>query len=140
MGRILAFDYGKKRTGIAVTDPLKIIPGGLTTVPTSKVFDFLSDYMNKESVESFVVGCPRKTDNSPSDNYSRVLTFVKKLKELYPQKEIILYDERFTSVLAHQTMIDSGLPKMKRQDKALVDEISATIILKDYMESKSFKL
>ena len=136
MGRILSIDYGKKRTGIAVTDTLKLIANGLCTVETSTLLDFLADYMKKEDVERIVVGLPKQTNGEPSENMKRVEPFVNRLKKLYPNLPIEYFDERFTSVLAHQAMLDGGLKKKQRQDKGLVDEISATIILQGYMESK----
>ena len=136
MGRILSIDYGKKRTGIAVTDTLKLIANGLCTVETSTLLDFLADYMKKEDVERIVVGLPKQTNGEPSENMKRIEPFVNRLKKLYPNLPIEYFDERFTSVLAHQTMLDGGLKKKQRQNKGLVDEISATIILQGYMESK----
>lgn len=136
MGRILAIDYGKKRTGIAVTDPLQLIAGGLTTVETKTLYDFLADYMAKEDVERIIVGLPKQPNGEPSENMKRVEPFVNRLRKLYPGLPIEMYDERFTSVLAHQTMLDSGIGQKARRDKALVDKIAATIILEDYMESK----
>lgn len=136
MARILSIDYGKKRTGLAVTDPLQIIAGGLTTVATHTLFDFLKDYISKESVELIVVGEPKQTNGMPSENLVRVMQFVNRWRKLYPNVPMRLYDERYTSVLAHQTILDSGLRKKARQKKALVDEISATIILQSYLESK----
>lgn len=136
MARILSIDYGKKRTGLAVTDPLQIIAGGLTTVATHTLFDFLKDYISKESVELIVVGEPKQTNGMPSENLARVMHFVNRWRKLYPNVPMRLYDERYTSVLAHQTILDSGLRKKARQKKALVDEISATIILQSYLESK----
>lgn len=132
--RILSIDYGKKRTGIAVTDPLQIIPGGLATVSTSELYDFLLDYISREPVERIVIGEPRQTNGQPSENMARVQQFVNRWRKHQPQIPIEYYDERFTSVLAHQTMIDAGLRKKARQNKELVDEISATIILRDYLE------
>ena len=116
MARILSIDYGRKRTGIAVTDPLQIIAGGLATVSTSELFDWLQQYVSREEVERIVIGEPRQPNGQPSENLQRV--------------------QRFTSVLAHQAMLDGGLRKKARQDKALVDEISATIILEDYLRSR----
>ncbi len=136
MARILAIDYGKKRTGIAVTDPLQIIAGGLATVDTSKLFDFLNDYIKKETVEAIVVGEPRQPNGKPSENLSRVMQFVERWQKIHPEIPVELYDERFTSVIAHQAMIDGGLRKKARADKALVDEISATIILEDYQRRR----
>lgn len=136
MGRLLSIDYGKKRVGIAVSDTLQIIANGLTTVATPQLFDFLREYFAKESVEKIIVGKPMQTNGQPSENLQRVTAFVNKFRQLYPQMVVEWYDERYTSVLAHQAMIDGGLGKKARQNKALVDEISATIILRDYMESK----
>ena len=136
MARILSIDYGKKRTGLAVTDPLQIIAGGLATVSTSELFDYLQGYIAREEVERIVIGEPRQPNGQPSENLQRVQEFVNRWRKAVPQIPIEFYDERFTSVLAHQAMIDGGLKKKARQDKALVDEISATIILQDYMRSK----
>lgn len=135
MGRLLAIDYGTKRTGIAVSDSLKIIANGLTTVKTHLLFDFLRDYIAKEQVDCIVVGLPKQMNNEYSENMKYVRPFVEKLKKIYPNIPVEYYDERFTSALAHQAMIDGGLKKKDRQNKALVDEISATIILQDFMES-----
>ncbi len=140
MARIVSVDYGRKRTGIAVTDPLQLIANGLVTVSTSELFTFLSDYVNREQVERIVVGEPRQPDGTPSENMERVKQFVNRWRKAMPQIPIEFYDERFTSVLAHRTMIDAGLGKKRRQDKALVDEISATIILQSYMESRKFNV
>lgn len=134
--RILSIDYGKKRTGIAVTDPLQIIANGLVTVATSELLQFLKDYCSKEEVETIVIGEPRQPNGQPSENLQRVRSFAGNLKNHLPGIEIVFYDERFTSVLAHRTMIDAGLHKKDRQNKSLVDEISATIILQDYLEQK----
>lgn len=136
MGRILSIDYGKKRTGIAVTDPLKIIAGGVTTVATADLVKYLTDYIARENVERVIIGEPKQNDGTPSENMSRITPFVNRWKKLFPNIPIELYDERFTSVLAHRAMIDGGLSKKARQNKALVDEISATIILESYLESK----
>lgn len=133
MARILSIDYGKKRTGIAVTDPLQLIAGGLATVSTSELFDYLKRYVASEEVECIVIGEPRQPNGQPSENLARVQQFVNRWRKAVPAIPIEYYDERFTSVLAHQAMIDGGLKKKARQDKALVDEISATIILQDYM-------
>lgn len=140
MSRILAIDYGKKRTGIAVTDILQIIANGLTTIPTTQLTEFLMDYVQKESVERIIVGHPKQMNNEDSENMKRITPFVNMLRKKLPHIPIELVDERFTSVLAHQAMIDGGLKKKDRQNKALVDEISATIILQSYLESKKFKL
>ena len=136
MGRILAIDYGKRRTGIAVTDPLQLIANGLTTVDTKTLYDFLADYMQREDVERIVVGLPKQNDGSPSENMCRIEPFVNRLRKLYPTLPIEMYDERFTSVLAHQTMLASGIGRMARRNTALVDKIAACIILEDYLESK----
>ena len=140
MGRILAIDYGKKRTGIAVTDILQIIANGLTTVPTQDLMDFLLKYVEKEPVERIIVGHPKQMNNQDSENMKRIIPLVNQLKKKLSQIPIELVDERFTSVLAHQAMLDGGLRKKARQDKALVDEISATIILQSYLESKKFNI
>lgn len=137
MARILSIDYGKKRTGLAVTDPLQLIAGGLATVATSELFTFLQDYTRREQVERIVIGEPRQPNGQPSENLQRVMQFVSRWRKAMPDIPIELYDERFTSVLAHQAMIDAGLHKKARQDKALVDEISATIILQDYMRART---
>ena len=136
MARILSIDYGKKRTGLAVTDPLQIIAGGLATVATSELFDFLKAYIAREQVEMIVIGEPRQPNGQPSENLARVQQFVNRWRKAVPEVPIQYYDERFTSVLAHQAMLDGGLKKKARQNKGLVDEISATIILEDFMRSK----
>ncbi len=138
MSRIMAIDYGKKRTGLAVTDPAQIIANGLTTVETSKLIEFITNYTAKEPVERFVVGYPTQTTGEASENLQRVQAFVNTLKKKFPSIPINMVDERFTSVLAHRTMLDGGVKKKDRQNKALVDEISATIILQSYMESNKF--
>lgn len=140
MSRLLSIDYGKKRTGIAVSDPLQIIANGLTTVESSKLFEFLEDYLKKEEVESIIVGLPKQLNGQPSENMKRIEPFVNRLKKLYPKINIEYFDERFTSKLAHQAMIDGGLKKQDRRNKELVDEISATIILQGYMESRRLRL
>lgn len=136
MARILSIDYGKKRTGLAVTDPLQIIAGGLTTVATCDLFQYLKDYIASEPVERIIIGEPRQPNGQPSENLQRVMQFVNRWRKAVPAVPIELFDERFTSVLAHQAMLDGGLKKKARQNKALVDEISATIILQDYMRSR----
>ncbi|MBR0187655.1 MAG: Holliday junction resolvase RuvX [Prevotella sp.] len=136
MARILSIDYGKKRTGLAVTDPLQIIAGGLATVATSQLFEYLQAYIAREQVEMIVIGEPRQPNGEPSENLARVQQFVNRWRKAIPQVPIQYYDERFTSVLAHQAMIDGGLKKKARQNKGLVDEISATIILEDYLRSR----
>ena len=136
MARILAIDYGNKRTGIAVTDPLQIIANALTTVHTKDLLDFLKDYLMKEEVEVIVVGEPKQMNNQPSEVEKQITPFVKKLKSTFPQKQIERVDERFTSLMAQRSMIEMGLKKRERQNKATVDEISATIILQTYLENK----
>ncbi len=137
MPRILSIDYGKKRTGLAVTDPLQIIANGLTTVETKNLFDFLLQYVKKEGVERIVIGKPTQPNGQPSENLARVENFVNRWRKACPDVPIEYYDERFTSVLAHRAMIDGGVKKKeRRENKGLVDEISATIILQDYMNSK----
>ena len=136
MSRILSIDYGRKRTGLAVTDPLQIIAGGLATVATSELFEWLQAYIAREPVERIVIGEPRQPNGEPSENLARVQQFVNRWRKAVPSIPIDYYDERFTSVLAHQVMIDGGLHKKARQNKGLVDEISATIILEDYMRSR----
>ena len=136
MGRILSIDYGVRRTGLAVTDPLKIIAGGLTTVETRQLLKFLQDYVGREPVERFVVGLPKQTNGKDSDNLPRIRQFVAQLNKTLPDIPVEMWDERYTSVLAHQTMLMSGIGKKARQNKALVDEISATIILQGWMEAR----
>ncbi|MCF6295536.1 MAG: Holliday junction resolvase RuvX [Flavobacteriaceae bacterium] len=136
MARILAIDYGLKRTGIAVTDELQIIASGLTTVATKELIPFLKDYVVKESVELFLVGLPKQMNNEPSQSEAFISPFLNKLKVTFPKIPVERVDERFTSKIAFQTMIDSGLKKSKRKNKALVDEISATLILQSYLYSK----
>jgi putative Holliday junction resolvase len=136
MSRILAIDYGKKRTGIAVTDTLQMIANGLATIETKELEKFLADYMAKEDVSTIVVGKPTQMNGEDSENMKRIEPFFNRLKKLFPNKEIVYYDERFTSVLAHQAMLQSGIGKKARQDKALVDKISATIILEDFLQRK----
>lgn len=133
MARILSIDYGKKRTGLAVTDPQQMIASGLATVSTSELFDYLKKYVAAEQVERIVIGEPRQPNGQPSENLQRVQQFVNRWRKAMPKVPIDYFDERFTSVLAHQAILDGGLKKKARQDKALVDEISATIILQDYM-------
>ena len=137
MARILAIDYGKKRTGIAVTDPLQIIASGLTTVETPKLFDFLKEYFQAEEVETVVIGFPFQMENSrTAHSVPLIESFIKRKKKTFPDTPIVKEDEHFTSKMATQAMIDGGVKKMKRRDKALVDKISAAIILQSYMEHK----
>jgi len=139
LGRILSIDYGRKRVGIAVTDPLKIIANGLTTVRTHTIWDFLKDYFEKENVERVIIGYPLQMNNQPSQSIIYINPFIKKFIKTYPDMPIEQVDERFTSKMAHQAMIDGGLKKKSRQNKALVDEISATIILQSYLDKPIFK-
>ncbi len=136
MGRLLAIDYGKKRTGIAVTDTLQLIANGLTTVPTHELLAFILDYVSREPVERILVGLPKQMNNEASENMKRIEPFVRSLQKKLPDVPVEYVDERFTSVLAHRAMLDAGLKKKDRQNKALVDEISATIILQSYMENR----
>lgn len=136
MGRIVAIDYGRKRTGIAVTDPMQLIANGLTTVPTHTLLDFILSYVASEQVDRILIGLPRQMDHAVSENMKYIEPFVNALKKKLPNVPIEYVDERFTSVLAHKAMLEGGLKKKARQNKALVDEISATIILQSYLESK----
>lgn len=138
MGRILAIDYGRKRAGIAVTDELQIIATGLETVASHELLTFLKNYTAREQVDLIVVGEPRDMMNRPSESSRYIEPFVKKLQATFPDMVIKRFDERFTSKMAHQAMLDGGLKKKKRQDKALVDTLSATLILQSYMESIKF--
>ncbi len=134
--RILSIDYGKKRTGLAVTDPLQIIANGLATVSTSELFDYLKKYTSQEQVERIVIGRPTQPNGQPSENLVRVEQFVNRWRKAMPEIPIEYYDERFTSVLAHQAILDCGIgKKARRENKGLVDEISATIILQDWMRA-----
>ena len=136
MARLLAIDYGKKRTGLAVTDELQIIANGLTTVATATLVDFILDYVKREPVERIIVGMPKQMNNEPSENMCRIRPFVGRLRNLLPEIPVEYHDERFTSLLAHQAILASGIGKMARRNKELVDEVSATIILQSYMESR----
>ena len=136
MSRLLAIDYGAKRTGLAVTDPLQIIATALDTVRTHDLMDFLKKYSQTESIEAFIVGMPRRLDNTDTDNTPRVVSFVKALKKSFPDIPIHTHDERFTSSMALQSMIASGTKKSDRREKGNIDKISATIILQSYMESR----
>ena len=138
MSRILAIDYGRKRTGLAVSDTMQIIANGLTTVPTHELLDFIAGYVQKEPVERIIIGLPKQMNNEVSENMKYIEHFVRLLKKKIPEMPVEFVDERFTSVLAHRTMLEAGLKKKDRQNKALVDEISATIILQTYLESKRF--
>jgi len=139
LGRIIAIDYGQKKVGFAVTDELQIIANGLDTVHVSKAFDFLKDYVSKEKVDVIVIGDPRKMDNSQSDSARFIEPFVNRVKKEIPDIPVVRMDERFTSKMAFQTMIDAGLGKKARQNKELVDKISATIILQSYLMTKELK-
>jgi len=134
MGRILAIDYGKKRTGLAVTDPLRITAGVLETVGTEGLLDYLQTYTKKECVDEIIVGLPKRMNNQESESMTHIRPFVEKLQQIFPNIPIKMYDERFTSVLAHKAMIDVGMKKKQRQNKAVVDKIAACIILEGYLE------
>lgn len=136
MGRILAIDYGVRRTGLAATDPLQIIPGGLATVETLRLIPYLKEYLTREKVERFVVGFPKQTNGRDSDNLPRVRDFVAQLQKTFPEIPVDMWDERYTSILAQHAILESGIGKMARRNKALVDEVSATIILQGWMERK----
>ncbi len=135
MGRILAIDYGTKRTGIAVSDPLRIIAGALETVETKGLERWLAEYFAREEVSTIVLGKPSRMDGTPSDTWRFVEPLAARLRRAWPDKKVVFYDERFTSVLAHRAMLESGIGRMARRDRALVDRISATIILQGYMDS-----
>ena len=135
MGRIIAIDYGTKRTGLAVTDPLRIIAGALETVETKQLEKYLADYFSKNDVDVIVLGKPSQMNGQPSETMRYIEPLAGRLRHAYPDKQVVLYDERFTSVMAHRTILESGIVKMARRDKALVDRISATIILQSYMDS-----
>ena len=139
MARILAIDYGKKRTGLAVSDEMQLIAGGLTTVATATLIEYILDYVKREPVERIVVGLPKQMNNTPSENMCRIEPFVNRLRKLLPEMPVEYHDERFTSVLAHQAILASGIGKMARRNKELVDEVSATIILQSYMESRRLR-
>ncbi|MDE7304855.1 MAG: Holliday junction resolvase RuvX [Alistipes sp.] len=136
MSRILAIDYGTKRTGIAVSDPLRLIAGGLETVETRQLEKWLADYFAREDVGTVVLGKPARMDGTPSETWRFIEPLAARLRRAWPDKEVVFHDERFTSVLAHRAILDSGIGKMARRDKALVDKVSATIILQSYMDSR----
>ena len=136
MGRIMGIDYGRKRTGVAVTDPLKIVAGNLATVPTHTLLQFIQDYLTREAVERIVIGLPTQLNGEPSESMKYITPFVNRLRKALPEVPIVMYDERFTSTIAHQAMIDGGMKKSDRRDKARVDAIAATIILNDYLQSR----
>ena len=139
MGRILALDIGRKRTGVAVTDTLKITANGIATIKTGQIVEYIIDYLGKEVVELIVVGMPKQMNNTPSDAVKYIEPVVNRLKKVLPSIPIVFVDERFTSKIAHQTMLEGGLKKMDRRNKALVDTISATIILQSYLQSLDFE-
>lgn len=138
MGRLLSIDYGRKRCGIAVTDTLRIVATGLATVPTATLTQFLKEYTSREKVDEIIVGLPTTMCGEPSESMRYITPAINKLKKDFPEIAVKYWDERFTSVLAHRAMIDGGMKKMARRDKAAVDEISATIILNDYLQSKNY--
>jgi len=135
--RILAIDYGEKRTGIAVTDEMQIIASGLSTIPSATALDFLRDYFGKEKVEAVLIGDPKQMNGEPSQSAEAINAFTLKFRDHFPDMQVVRVDERFTSKMAFQTMINSGLKKKQRQNKALIDEISATIMLQDYLSRKN---
>jgi putative Holliday junction resolvase len=139
MGRIMAIDYGRKRVGIAVTDELQLIANGLTTIPAHEIFTFLKSYVQQEKVDAFVIGEPRQMNNQPSESLHYIIPFVNRLKKEFPEIPVEMVDERFTSKMAFQTMIDGGLKKKERQNKELVDTISAAIILQSYLNARSIR-
>lgn len=138
MARILGIDYGRKRTGVAVTDPLQIVAGAIGTLPTHTVLQFIKDYVAKEQVELIVVGLPTQLNGQPSESMRYITPFVNTLRKQLPQIPVEMYDERFTSTIAHQAMLDGGMKKSDRRDKAKVDSIAATIILNDYLTCRKF--
>ena len=140
MGRVLAIDYGQKRCGIAVSDTLQLIANGLDTIPTANLMSFLENYFQREPVDVVVFGLPRQMNNQESQSMQYIAPFVQRFKEKFPDKKVEFEDERFTSKMAFQTMIDCGLKKKERQNKALIDQVSATIILQSYLENKNYKI
>ena len=136
MARILGIDYGRKRTGLAVTDPLQIVAGNLATVPTHELLQFIKDYTAREQVERIIIGLPTQLNGQPSESMKYITPFVNRLRKELPVMPVVMYDERFTSTIAHQAMIDGGMKKSDRRDKSRVDAIAATIILNDYLQSK----
>ncbi|MDE7025990.1 MAG: Holliday junction resolvase RuvX [Paramuribaculum sp.] len=139
MGRLLAIDYGRKRCGIAVTDSLRIVATGLATVSTAKLNEFVKQYVQTEQVDAIIVGLPRTVQGDESESMRYIRPGIQRLRQAVPGMKVEFFDERFTSVLAHRSMIDSGMKKMQRRDKAVVDEIAATIILNDYLQSKQYQ-
>lgn len=138
MGRLLSIDYGRRRCGIAVTDPLRIVASGLATVETSKLIEYIKNYVSHEQVDAIIVGYPTTMRGEESDSMRYIRPGIGQLRKALPQTEIIFFDERFTSAIAHRAMLDGGMKKSARRDKAIVDEISATIILNDYLESRQY--
>lgn len=132
----MGIDYGRKRTGVAVTDPLKIVAGNLATVPTHTLMQFIKDYIAKEQVERIVIGQPTQLNGEPSESMKYITPFVERLRKELPEMPVVMYDERFTSTIAHRAMLDGGMKKSDRRDKSRVDAIAATIILNDYLQSK----
>lgn len=139
MGRILALDYGRKRTGVAVTDPLQLIATGLDTVATHGLEAFLAKYLSENQVDAIVVGMPRQADGSPSESYTYIKPFVARLRKTYPEMPVEMHDERYTSVLAQRAIREGGVKKSGRRDKALVDRVSAVIILQSWMEQREYQ-
>lgn len=139
MGRLLAIDYGRRRCGIAVTDTLRIVATGLVTVPTAQLNEYVKRYMATEQVDAIIVGLPRTVHGEESESMRYIRPGIQRLKQALPGVKVEFFDERFTSVLAHRSMLDSGMKKMQRRDKAVVDEIAATIILNDYLQSKQYQ-
>lgn len=138
MGRLMSIDYGRRRCGIAVTDPLRIVATGLTTIATARLVEFVSDYIKSETVDRIIVGLPRTTGGEFSESMKYIRPGIDRLKKAIPEMPVDFFDERFTSAIAHRSMIDMGMKKMQRRDKAAVDEIAATIILNDYLQSKQY--
>lgn len=138
MGRLLAIDYGRRRCGIAVTDPLRIVATGLTTVSSASLLDFLKTYLASEQVDTIVIGYPRTLRGDDSESMRYIRPAIDRIRQQFPKLPIVMFDERFTSAIAHQSMIDSGMKKSQRRNKAAVDTMAATIILNDYLQSKSY--
>ncbi len=138
MGRLLAIDYGRRRCGIAVTDPMRIIAKGLTTVPTTGLIDFIRNYISGEPVDAVIVGLPRDVHGRESDSMRYIRPGIGRLSATLPELKVIFFDERFTSVIAHRSMIESGMKKMQRRDKAVVDTMAAAIILNDFLQSRQY--
>lgn len=138
MGRLLAIDYGRRRCGIAVTDTMRIVATGLTTVATGELIEFVKNYVGKEPVDTIVVGLPRDVHGRDSESMRYITPGINRLRKVLPEVPVVFYDERFTSVIAHRSMIDSGMKKMQRRDKATVDTMAAAIILNDYLQSRQY--